>query len=142
MPYRASTVIVKAVRWDSALSATMSGSWSACSRAAGSAAQMTPLVWRTMKATAWGVTLAAEITRSPSFSRPGSSTTTTISPRAIASMACSILLTSSFLLMLDSSTTRASGYPVECKALLAGAPPAPSEGRATGPLSRIPSRLA
>src|SRR5213078_290489 len=43
-----------------------------------------------MKFTASGVTFSAAMTRSPSFSRSGESTTTTISPRAIASTASSI----------------------------------------------------
>ena len=48
-----------------------------------------PRPWVVMKFTASGVTRSAAITKSPSFSRPGSSTTMTISPRPMASTASS-----------------------------------------------------
>ncbi len=51
---------------------------------------MTPDVCRTKKAIFSGVAASAAMMRSPSFSRSSSSTTTTISPRRIASMASGI----------------------------------------------------
>jgi hypothetical protein len=62
--------------------------------AAVSGVQTMPLVWRTMKAIRSGVASEAAMIRSPSFSRSSSSTTITISPRRIASIAASIVLSS------------------------------------------------
>ena len=63
-----------------------------CTPVAATGVHRMPLVWRTMNATCSGVAVAAAMIRSPSFSRSASSTTTTSSPRLIASMACSILV--------------------------------------------------
>ena len=52
--------------------------------------QITPLVWRIMNPTRSGVALDAANTRSPSFSRSSSSTTTTGLPSRIAAMASGI----------------------------------------------------
>src|SRR5260370_19292857 len=92
VPWMASTEMVNAVRCDSVLLATMSGSWSWSRRCPSSGMQMTPLVWRIMNAIVSGVTFSAAMTRSPSFSRSASSTATTSSPRLIAAMAFSILV--------------------------------------------------
>jgi hypothetical protein len=53
----------------------------------GIGAQTMPDVWRTMKAIFSGVQWTAATIRSPSFSRPPSSVTTTISPASKARMA-------------------------------------------------------
>src|SRR5882724_6609369 len=90
VPALASTETVKAVRCDSVLSATMRGMRSSSRRAPTTGRQITPLVWRTMKAIPSGVILSAAMMRSPSFSRSASSTTTTNSPRAMAATASSI----------------------------------------------------
>src|SRR2546423_2177656 len=90
VPVLASTETVKAVRWLSVLSATISGMRSSSRRAPTTGRQITPLVWRTMKAIPSGVILSAAMIRSPSFSRSASSTTTTNSPRAMAATASSI----------------------------------------------------
>jgi hypothetical protein len=52
--------------------------------------QMKPEVWRTMKAVCSAVAVEAGKMRSPSFSRPSSSTTTTALPSDKASMASSM----------------------------------------------------
>ena len=67
VPWRASTETVNAARRASLLSAAIRGKRNSSSRCPGSAAQMTPLVWRTMKAMASGVTHCAAMTRSPSL---------------------------------------------------------------------------
>src|ERR1700730_15914445 len=79
--------MVKAVPWIASLSATIGAR---CSRRAISpvtGAQTMPQVWRMMKAIFSAVVCTAPMIRSPSFSRSSSSVTTTISPRAKASMA-------------------------------------------------------
>src|SRR5689334_6615130 len=86
----ASTDTVKAVRWDSVLSATINGMRSSSRRVPTTGRQITPLVCRTMKAMPSGVIFSAAMIRSPSFSRSASSTTTTNSPRAMAATASSI----------------------------------------------------
>src|SRR5438105_11136413 len=90
VPALASTETVKAVRCDSVLSATISGMRSSSRRAPTTGRQITPLVWRTMKAIPSEVIFSAAMMRSPSFSRSASSTTTTNSPRATAATASSI----------------------------------------------------
>src|SRR5581483_4674907 len=90
VPALASTETVNAVRWLSVLSATISGMRSSSSRAPTTGRQITPLVWRTMKAIPSGVIFSAAMIRSPSFSRSASSMTTTNSPRAMAATASSI----------------------------------------------------
>ena len=86
----ASTDTVNAVRCDSVLLLTMSGSCSVSRRSPSIGMQMTPLVWRTKKPIASGVIFSAAMMRSPSFSRSSSSTTITISPLATAAMAFSM----------------------------------------------------
>ena len=76
----------------SVLSATISGMRSSSSRCPSTGMQITPLVWRIMKAIVSGVIFSAAMMRSPSFSRSASSTTITISPRSMAAIACSILV--------------------------------------------------
>ena len=56
-----------------------------------SGTQINPEVCARKNATFSGVANSAAMTRSPSFSRSSSSTTTTISPRPIAAIAASIL---------------------------------------------------
>src|SRR3954452_10863315 len=68
----------------------MSGRRSSSSRGPSTGMQITPLVWRIMKAIFSGVIASAAMIRSPSFSRSASSTTITISPRATAATAFSI----------------------------------------------------
>ena len=87
VPCRASTETVKAVRCDSVLSATISGSRSSSSRSPSIGMQITPLVWRIMNAIDSGVIFSAAMMRSPSFSRSASSTTTTMLPRPMAAIA-------------------------------------------------------
>ena len=90
VPRLASTETVNAVRYAVVFSATIIGSCSSSRRVPSSGMQTTPLVWRTMKPIVSGVVFSAAMIRSPSFSRLASSTTTTASPRAIASIAFSI----------------------------------------------------
>ncbi len=101
---------MKAVRWASVLSRTMSGMSSSSRRSPVSGAQMTPEVWRTKKAIFSGVADSAAMMRSPSFSRSSSSTTTTISPRAMAAMASGMAAKPSrvsfFTVMADSPAGR------------------------------------
>ncbi len=87
VPSAASTDTVNAVRCDSVLLATISGSSSSSARSAVIGAQMTPEVWARKKAIFSGVAASAAMMRSPSFSRSASSTTTTIPPRRIAAIA-------------------------------------------------------
>ena len=82
VPSTRSTDTVKAVRIDSVLSTTMSGRSSASARSLDIGAQITPLVWRIMKAIFSGVMASAAMIRSPSFSRSSSSTTIRNSPLA------------------------------------------------------------
>src|SRR5690349_13164698 len=100
VPWRASTDTVKAVRWLSVLSATMSGRRNSSSRCPSTGMQITPLVWRIMNAIASGVMASAAMIRSPSFSRSASSTTITSSPRAMAAMAFSISVKGISVLLL------------------------------------------
>mmetsp|Transcript_1090 Transcript_1090/g.2554 ORF Transcript_1090/g.2554 Transcript_1090/m.2554 type:complete len:233 (-) Transcript_1090:317-1015(-) len=94
VPSLASTVTVKAVFIASslALSSTMSGISSRSRSAPRMPTHTTPLVWRTMKASASGVARSAARIRSPSFSRSSSSRTTTLSPRATAASAAEMVL--------------------------------------------------
>jgi hypothetical protein len=78
---------VKAVRWASVLSWTINGMSSSSRRSPVSGVQMTPEVWRTKNVMFSGVAASAAMIRSPSFSRSSSSTTTMISPRAMAATA-------------------------------------------------------
>ena len=82
--------IVTAVSAPASFSGTIARSLSASSRSADIGMQSSPRPCVIMKFTASGVTLSAAMTKSPSFSRSGASTTMTISPRAMASTACSI----------------------------------------------------
>jgi hypothetical protein len=79
VPFRRSTVRVKAVLMASSFSAT--GTMSGMRRRSRSEPSMpthtTPLVWLTTKAMAAGVSLSAAPIKSPSFSRSSSSSTTT-----------------------------------------------------------------
>ena len=69
----------------------ISGISSRSSMAAGIGTQMTPLLWRMVKAISSGVALDAAKMRSPSFSRSSSSTTTTALPAAMSATARSML---------------------------------------------------
>ena len=89
-PWRASTETVNAVRRLSVFAATIRGIWSSSRRSPTTGMQITPLVCRTMKAIASGVTRSAAMIRSPSFSRSASSTTITIRPCRISSIASGI----------------------------------------------------
>ena len=86
----ASTETVNAVFIDSVLSSTICGSSSRSSSSPSMGAQIRPRHSLIMKATISGVAFSAAMTRSPSFSRSSSSTTTTGRPAAMSAMACSI----------------------------------------------------
>mmetsp|Transcript_1412 Transcript_1412/g.4528 ORF Transcript_1412/g.4528 Transcript_1412/m.4528 type:complete len:305 (+) Transcript_1412:930-1844(+) len=88
-PPSKSTDTAKAVPLGSSFFATMGPSRSSSRRSPGIATQMTPDVWRTVKASVSAVAVSAAKMRSPSFSRSASSVTTTGSPRRIASSAAS-----------------------------------------------------
>ena len=87
MPWRTSTETVKAVPSGASLAATMGDR---CRRRASGpvmGTQTMPQPFRMMKAIFSVVQCWAAMMRSPSFSRSSSSVTTTISPRAMASIA-------------------------------------------------------
>src|SRR5579875_2799898 len=86
-PSRASTLRVKAVRMRSVFCELISGSCSRSSSAPRSGAQITPLVYRIMKASSSGVARLAAMMMSPSFSLFASSTTTTGRPAAMSLIA-------------------------------------------------------
>ncbi len=85
----ASTETVNAVFIDSVLSSTICGRRSRSSSSPSMGAQIRPRHSLIMKATISGVAFSAAMTRSPSFSRSSSSTTTTGRPAAMSAMACS-----------------------------------------------------
>ena len=85
-PCLTSTETVKAVPSGASLIATIGARCSLRASSAVNGAQTMPLVWRMMKAIFSGVQNWPATIRSPSFSRSSSSVTTTISPRAKASM--------------------------------------------------------
>ena len=97
-PARASTDTVKAVRKWSSCWFTMRGSPKRSRSSESMGTHTSPRPSLTMKLTASGVTFSAANTRSPSFSRCSSSTTMTIRPWRISSIACSTRLISIFLL--------------------------------------------
>ena len=82
---------VKAVSSRPALRGTIGPRPSASQRSGARGRHTSPRPWVTIVLMASGVTWAAAMTRSPSFSRSWSSTTRTSSPRRIASMACGML---------------------------------------------------
>ncbi len=79
----------EAVLIDSVLFSTICGSRSRSSSSASMGAQIRPRHSLIMKATISGVAFSAAMTRSPSFSRSSSSTTTTGRPAAMSRTACS-----------------------------------------------------
>ncbi|CAM5437123.1 hypothetical protein STENM36S_08977 [Streptomyces tendae] len=83
----ASTETVKAVFIDSVLSSTICGSRSRSSSSPSMGAQIRPRHSVIMKATISSVAFSAAMTRSPSFSRFSSSTTTTGRPAAMSATA-------------------------------------------------------
>jgi hypothetical protein len=90
-PRRASTVTVKAVLRGAVLSDTIMEIFSSSRRSALMGTQMRPRPCLAMKLMASGVTVSAAMTRSPSFSRSWSSTTSNIRPLRISSMASSMV---------------------------------------------------
>mmetsp|Transcript_12805 Transcript_12805/g.30360 ORF Transcript_12805/g.30360 Transcript_12805/m.30360 type:complete len:201 (+) Transcript_12805:378-980(+) len=94
VPFLRSTVTVKAVLIESSLlfGSTMSGICNLSKSSPRMPTQMTPLVYRTMKAIFCDVACSAASIRSPSFSRSSSSRTTKGSPRLKASSATGMLL--------------------------------------------------
>ncbi len=88
---RASIETVKAVPKLDVFSSTIGGRPSSSQRSSVRARQMRPRPSRAMKLMAWGDAFSAARTRSPSFSRSSSSTTTTNFPARRSSMACSIV---------------------------------------------------
>src|SRR4051794_30609773 len=90
-PSRASMVTVNGVWWGVSFLAAISSRPSSSQRSGVSARQIQPPAWRVMKLIASGVMNCAAMTRSPSFSRSSSSTTTTIRPEAMSSRASSIV---------------------------------------------------
>src|SRR5436190_14001560 len=93
-PSRASMVTVNGVWCGVSFLAVISSRPSSSQRSGGSARQIHPPAWRVMKLIASGVTNWAAMTRSPSFSRSSSSTTTTIRPAAMSSRASSMVANS------------------------------------------------
>lgn len=85
----ASTETVKAVFIDSVLCVTICGSSRRSSSSSSMGAQIRPRHSLIMKAMISGVAFSAAMTRSPSFSRSSSSTTTTGRPAAMSRTACS-----------------------------------------------------
>jgi hypothetical protein len=75
------------------LSVTIMGIFSSSSRSPTMGTQISPRPYLAMKFTASGVAASAAITRSPSFSRSSSSTTTSIRPCRISSMAAAMVAT-------------------------------------------------
>jgi len=90
-PSRASTETVKAVSKGDSFFAAMRSSPSSSQRSGVSARQIRPRPCLAMKLIASGVTNWAAIVRSPSFSRSSSSTTTTILPWRMSSIASSMV---------------------------------------------------
>ena len=90
-PRRASTVTVNAVPIGAVFSVTIIPSLSSSSRSPVIGMQIRPRPWVAMKLTPSGVILSAAMTRSPSFSRSSSSTTSKIRPCRISSMPSSIV---------------------------------------------------
>src|SRR4051794_5124367 len=90
-PSRASMVTVNGVWCRVSFLAAISSRPSSSRRPGVGARQIQPPAWRVMKLIASGVTNCAAITRSPSFSRSSSSTTTTIRPAAMSSRASSMV---------------------------------------------------
>ena len=90
-PRRASTLTVNAVPSGASLCSVIGRRprWSA--RSSVRQRQISPRAWVAMKLIASGVANCAAIVRSPSFSRSGSSTTTTIRPSRMSSIASSIV---------------------------------------------------
>ncbi len=88
---RASIETVKAVPKFDVFSSTMGGSPSSSQRSSVRARHTSPRPSRAMKLIAWGEAFSAARTRSPSFSRSSSSTTTTNFPARRSSMARSML---------------------------------------------------
>ena len=80
-PVRASIDTVKPVASQPSLAGTISGRSSSSQRSDGSDRQIRPRASQAMNAMLAGVTNWAAMHRSPSFSRSGSSQTTTIPPR-------------------------------------------------------------
>src|SRR5216110_2568024 len=91
MPRRASTLIVKAVPIGAVFSTTIMPSFSSSRRSPSIGTHIRPRACVTMKLTASGVILSAAMTRSPSFSRSSSSTTTRMRPCRISSIASSMV---------------------------------------------------
>src|SRR5262245_40934808 len=112
-PRRASTLTVNAVPRGAVLSETIIAICSSSSRSPRMGTQISPRPYLAMKFTASGVTLSAAMTRSPSFSRSSSSTTTRIRPARISSTPSSIVtksrLPSSLTLVPSPGTTSTGG---------------------------------
>ena len=89
MPVRASMEGVKGVAWGSTLCPGIGSRLSRSQSAGDMARQTRPQALRIMKLIASGVTFSAAITRSPSFSRYWSSTSTSMRPWRISSSASS-----------------------------------------------------
>src|SRR5262245_46604172 len=111
-PRRASTLTVNAVPRGAVLSETIIPTCSSSRRSPRTGTQISPRPYLAMKFTASGVTLSAAMTRSPSFSRSSSSTTTRIRPARISSTPSSIVTKSrllSSLTWVPSPGTTSSG---------------------------------
>ena len=91
-PSAASIDTVKLVPCDARLVATIGGRPSCRQRSSVSVRQTRPRAWRAMKLIASGVTKSAASTRSPSFSRSSSSTSTTMRPAFRSAMMSSVVL--------------------------------------------------
>ena len=99
-PTEASMLTVKLVPIVSLLLLTINGRFSLSTVSASRGRQISPRPYFAMKLIISGVAASAAQIRSPSFSRSSSSTTTIISPRAMALIASSIELKKSSLVVI------------------------------------------
>ncbi len=91
MPSLASIETVNAVPYGVSLCSVIGRRPSSSQRSSVRQRQIRPRAWTAMKLIASGVANCAAIVRSPSFSRSGASTTTTILPARMSSIASSIV---------------------------------------------------
>src|SRR3954453_1079175 len=132
-PSRASTVTVNGVWWGVSFLAAISSRPSSSQRSGVRARQIHPPAWRVMKLIASGVTNCAAMTRSPSFSRSSSSTTTTILPLAMSSRASSMVANLISVRLVGNELLQVLGENVDLE--VDGSPlPRPAERR---PLQRL-----
>src|SRR3954468_12354593 len=112
-PSRASMVTVNGVLCGVSFLAGCSSRPSSSPRSGVSARQIQPPAWRVMKLIASGVMNCAAMTRSPSFSRSSSSTTTTIFPLAMSSRASSMVANSTSVRLVGNELLHVLGEDVD-----------------------------